>query len=172
MYTIIGCASILVLLVIIAVFVQIRNIFEAIGSAIAPSIIAAIIGGSVGFAISGMIGDSLPMKEEISTQKLVSVRSATGYSGGFIFGGFGQTSEYHIYVQNSDGSITPHTIDADDTSIFEDPRLKNQGTWVITRKVHDGSGALAPWATYFDWDFGRNSFHVPVGTVVQTFKIQ
>ncbi len=73
----------------------------------------------------------------------------------------------------SDGSMTPGSVPADSlVRIIEDESLKGTGTWTTTVDEADKKSPLYNW-TLFSSDsnkYVRQTFRVPVGTVVQTFR--
>ena len=107
---------------------------------------------------------------------LVSMRSSDGVTGAMIWGtGSIESQNYLHFMQKvEDGSMVPGSIPADsNVHIVEDPKLKDSGTWVTTMREPNTASPL--------WKFQigpviqtveRQEFHVPVGTVVQQFKVQ
>ena len=118
-----------------------------------------------------------PMKyEQSGTFQLVSMRSGDATAGAFVLGSGTIEGQlfYTFYVQNSDGSVSPHRVKADPfTSILEDPALANKGYWTFSRTIKDDAWQYAN----FVLDFApsqnyRHQFRVPVGTVIRQFSLR
>lgn len=138
--------------------------------------------GLVGGCIVAMIFTLLLPSEAVQDRpiELVSMRTQESLSGTFLFGSgqIGSKVTYRFMKRSADGFMTVDTVTGDANSsirIKEEATLKNTGNLVITRsrKV-----ATSWFARYFTFGQGAGTyelskdFHVPVGTVVQEFKVQ
>ncbi len=135
--------------------------------------VAGVIIGA--FAAAMITAFLLPKYESPDPQiELVSLRSANGVNGSFIFGSGGINSEtkYSFLMKNADGSMTPGEIHANHrVRIFEENELAYRGYWVKVYKVNDQSSALTSWA-FNSKRFVRHEFHVPVGSVRHGFSFE
>ena len=141
----------------------------------------ACFGGLIGAALAVPcalhIGSWVPMKDvTVAPARLATMRSADGVNGAFVWGSgsAGQQLVYHFYIRNSDGSLTPGKVVADsNVCIIEDATLGREGFWTTTWRIVDSSSALSRWALSADLrnSVVRQEFRVPVGTVVQSFKV-
>lgn len=141
-------------------------------------VLGTIIGAVIGLFLA-LVGSSWVEKKEVvyGPAELVAMRNTDGISGTFIFGsgGFRNTTNYNFMMKTSDGSMVPGSVTADGyVHITEDPSLKNTGQWTTTYSECDPKSPL------WNWTIGksdmkrllRQDFRVPVGTVVQQFKVQ
>ncbi len=138
----------------------------------------AIIGAVVGFILAAIGGAFVPRIEVVyGPANLVAMRSSDGVSGTFIWGSgtIRQGTSYNFMQKLSDGSMTPGSVPANSlVRIIEDESLKGTGTWTTTADEADKKSPLYNW-TLFSSDsdkYVRQTFRVPVGTVVQTFKVE
>jgi hypothetical protein len=141
-------------------------------------VIGAVIGGAVGAFLALIVAAATPRAEVVyGPATLVSMRSSDGMSGAFIFGSgsFGSETTYNFMIKKDDGSMTPRSVYANSAvAIIEDPSLTNIGYWTTTMREPNPESFL------YNWGLGhkdyqrvvRQEFRVPVGTVVQTFKVQ
>lgn len=112
--------------------------------------------------------------------ELVSMRTQDSLSGAFIFGSgqVGSKVSYRFMKRSSDGFITVDTVVAERGNtirIKEEESLKNTGNLVISRAVVDATHWFARYFTLGGLPLNvqlGSDFHVPVGTVVQEFKVQ
>lgn len=140
----------------------------------------AIGGYMIGFIIAHLIIPGWVPRHNVTNEPvtLVSMRNVDYVSGAFIFGGgnFGQQTTYSFMVKLDDGSMMPHSVPANQlVRLIEDPSLENVGYWRTTVSNLDPSSALYPWSCARDsWEgeLVRHEFRVPVGSVVQTFRVQ
>lgn len=125
----------------------------------------------------GLIPDLIPTKLRTGEpQTLVSMRSADGIGGAFIWGSGNLASEvhYNFMLLNKDGSMTPHSVAASNLVRFiEDPNLKGVGYRTTTFEEPDPASSWNNWAIVppSKTRIVKEEFRVPVGTVVQQFKI-
>ena len=140
------------------------------------------VGGVVGFVvgiIAGLIVSACTPRHDVvyGPATMVSMRTTDGVSGTFVWGSgsiHGATS-YNFMIKQQDGSITPRSVAADSlVAIIEDESLKDAGYWRTTFNEPDKDSALYKWGIgHRDYvRIVRQEFRVPVGTVVQTFKVQ
>lgn len=141
-------------------------------------VFGGIIGAVVGVVAALFLSSAVAKKDFIyGPAELVAMRNADGISGTFIFGsgGFRNTTNYNFMMKTGDGSMVPGSVTADGyVHISEDPSLKNTGQWTTTYNECDPASPL------WNWTIGksdlksliRHDFRVPVGTVVQQFKVQ
>ncbi len=105
------------------------------------------------------------------------MRTTDGATGTFVWGTGGISGEtsYNFMIVQPDGSITPRSVPADSrVAIIEDESLHGVGYWRTTQRELDPNSPLYNWGTghRFRENVVRQEFRVPVGTVVQTFKVQ
>lgn len=148
------------------------------GSKIGGGIIGCVIGLFVGFIGAAIAGSFVPQKDVVyGPANLVAMRSSDGVSGTFIWGSgtIRQGTSYNFMMKLDDGSMTPGSVPADNlVRIIEDESLKNTGTWSTTIREADTTWPYYKW-TLFSRDrnkYVKQEFRVPVGTVVQTFKVE
>lgn len=142
------------------------------------TVIGSVIGAVVGLVCSFMVASAMPKTEVVyGPAQLVAMRSADGVNGAFIFGtgGFRNSTNYNFLMKNADGSMVPGSVTADGyVHITEVESLKTSGTWTSTYSECD------PKSVFYAWAIGvrdqktliRQDFRVPVGTVVQQFRVQ
>jgi hypothetical protein len=141
--------------------------------------------GTIGGMVVGMLaaivlGYLVPNKTvSEGPYELVCMRTSDHLSGTFVWGtgSINSSAVYRVYVRNTDGSVSPYSVEADSAvSILEDPALKDRGQWTVTSTRYDSSSRLAKWA--FDPGPGAdqpedsNRFRVPKGTVINDFSAQ
>lgn len=135
-------------------------------------------GAVVGFICALVIGSLVPMKDTVlGPGTLVSMRSSDGLSGTFIWGSgsINSTVTYNFMQRMDDGSLAPRSVYADDlVRLIEDPELKDVGYWRTTMRACDEDSALFKWGIFTKERerIVRQEFRVPVGTVIQQFKVQ
>lgn len=141
-------------------------------------VVGGIFGTIVGFFVALFLTAAVERTEVVyGPAELVAMRNADGVSGTFIFGsgGLHNTTNYNFMMRTSDGSMVPGSVTADGyVHISEDPALNNIGQWTTTYSECDPKSPL------WNWTIGksymsvlvRHDFRVPVGTVVQQFKVQ
>lgn len=139
--------------------------------------IGGIIGGVVGLIVSMVVSEFVPEREVVyGPATLVSMRSSDGLSGTFIWGSgsVGNRTTYNFMMKLEDDSLTPGSVDANSlVRIKEDSTLTNVGYWTQTRLEPDTTSEVYKWALVVgSGRIIREEFRVPVGTVVQTFKVQ
>jgi hypothetical protein len=132
----------------------------------------------VGFIVAALIGAFLVPIHQVTygPARLAAMRSADGVEGTFIWGSGSISSNvvYSYYTAESDGSLAPHQMPADDVvRIVEDPNLKGEGFWTTTTSEADYSSPFAPWAIGLGDRYTtlRQEFRVPRGTVISQFKV-
>ena len=142
------------------------------------AVIGTVIGGVVGLFAAGIAGSFVPRVDVVyGPANLVAMRSSDGVSGTFIWGSgtIRQGTSYNFMMKLSDGSMTPGSVPANSlVRIIEDESLKGTGTWTTTIREADTKSPFYKW-TLFTSDGNetvRQEFRVPVGTVVQTFKVE
>jgi hypothetical protein len=167
----------------IALFVLILNLLPKKGVEdklvhhISRSIVGLVIGAFVGCVVAIVIGLWAPRHDVVyGPAAMVSLGTSNGVKGTLIWGtgSISNDMQYHFYVRNNDGSVTPRQVDADIyVSITEDKTLKDVGYWSATYSERDHSAPIAHWAA------GGNTpvlisqvFRVPVGTVDHRFAAQ
>ncbi|CAN5513661.1 hypothetical protein BH11CYA1_BH11CYA1_27470 [soil metagenome] len=104
-------------------------------------------------ALAALISIVASLKQPVlitTSDPAILVPQATAENGVKIFistGWDGRASMvYGVRVRNSDGSSSLSSIAADRTvHVFEDPTLKETGTWTVTTSQRDPSSWLASW---------------------------
>jgi hypothetical protein len=142
-------------------------------------VFTAFLGGIFGGGLALKVGTffSSVQEETLPAATLVAMRGSDGFTGTFMLGsGTAQSGHsYVFYTKNKDGSMTPVEMTISSVvHIFEDPGLQNTGTWTrsITKSVKPTIFGVDKWfLLYRDSHITREEFHVPVGTVVQNFKV-
>jgi hypothetical protein len=168
-----GVAVGLLLGVIIAAFGE-----RSWGKFLAGGIVGPCAGAFVGFICAIVIGAFVPMKDTVyGPGTLVSMRSSDGLSGTFIWGSgsVNSTVTYNFMQRMDDGSLSPRSVYANDlVRLIEDPELKDVGYWRTTIRECDPNSALYNWGIFLKERerYVRQEFRVPVGTVVQQFKVR
>jgi len=156
------------------------------GFCIAGKGTAKLAGIGFGAAVGAFIGLFVGLGVTSFTPKIdvvygpatmVSMRTTDGVAGTFVWGtgGIHGESSYNFMIKQADNSITPRSVTADAlVAIIEDESLKGIGYWSTTYREPDPSSALYNWGTGHRKakELVRQEFKVPVGTVVQTFKVQ
>lgn len=164
---------------IVGLLIALRGEGKKLGTAAFGLGIGTVIGCVVGLLLAlAVIAPLTPRVETVyGPAKLVSMRSADGISGTFIWGSgsIGNSVSYNFMTVANDGSMVPNSVSASTlVHITEDANLKNTGTWTTTMLESDRNSPL------FKWGIGhrdytrtlRHDFRVPVGTVVQQFNIK
>ncbi len=158
---------------VVGFFVADRGFYRLLGLGI-----GCVIGGVVGLIVGLAVAGFTPRADVVyGPSTMVSMRTTDGVVGTFVFGTGGIRGEtsYNFMIKMQDGSITPRSVPANSyVAIIEDPSLTNVGYWTTTMREPD------PQSFLYNWGFGhsdyqrvkRQEFRVPVGTVVQTFKVQ
>ncbi len=114
----------------------------------------------------------------VSTEyELAAMRTTDGIEGSFVLGSgsVGSFMRYHVYIKNSDGSVSPNTISVyENVRIKEDQDLKNVGYWTRTVWKYDYSTFIAHWVVQLPdaETLISNELKVPAGTVVHSFAAQ
>lgn len=141
--------------------------------------IGGVVGVFVGLFGGLAVANYVPTHDVVhDPATMVSMRTADGVTGTFVWGtgGIQGQTTYNFMIKQADGSISPRSVPADSyVAIVEDPSLTNVGYWRSTYRGMDRSSPLYNWATGGStrrYELVRQEFRVPVGTVVQTFKVQ
>lgn len=170
MYSIYLCAGIAA---VVGLFLAPRGLAKLAGIGA-----GSIIGGVVGVIVGLIISAATPRHDVVyGPATMVSMRTTDGVAGTFVWGTGGIRGEtsYNFMIKQQDGSITPRSVTADSlVAIIEDESLKDAGYWRTTFNEPDKDSALYKWGIgHRDYErIVRQEFRVPVGTVVQTFKVQ
>ncbi len=140
--------------------------------------VGCVFGGVVGLIVGLAVSACTPRTSVVyGPATMVSMRTSDGVTGTFVWGtgGFRGETSYNFMIKQQDGSITPRSVPANSlVAIIEDESLKDVGYWSSTYRELDPKSALYNWGIgHSDYkDLVRQEFRVPVGTVVQTFKVQ
>lgn len=132
----------------------------------------------IGFLAQAMLLLFVPQIEvERDVSPLVSMKAAQ-YSNAVYVLGTGSASEepyYLVYARNSDGSISPHKIEASPSlRLSERESLDGLGRWTERVLVNDYSATLSKWL----WikpeqsEFLGYNIAVPAGTISHTFEVK
>ncbi|MCC7530509.1 MAG: hypothetical protein IT342_18440 [Candidatus Melainabacteria bacterium] len=171
MYSIYLCAAIGI---VIGFGVASRTTGAKLGGIVGGGVIGAVVGLIVGLFVS----IATPRHEvTYGPSTMVSMRTTDGVTGTFVFGTGGIRGEttYNFMIKLQDGSVTPRSVPANSlVAIIEDESLAGVGYWRTTYRESDPGSILYKWGIgHSDSDrVVRQEFRVPVGTVVQTFKVQ
>ncbi len=136
--------------------------------------IGAVVGVFAGLAIAA----ATPRHHVVyGPATMVSMRTTDGVTGTFVWGtgGIHGETSYNFMIKQQDGSITPRSVTADSlVAIIEEESLQGVGYWRTTFNEPDTDSVLYRWGIgHSDYKrIVRQEFRVPVGTVVQTFKVQ
>jgi hypothetical protein len=142
---------------------------------------ACFTGSYTGLILSLLVGSIIvantPTRDVVlEPATLVSMRTSDGVTGAFIFGSgsIESSSKYNFMMKMDDGSLAPAWVFSDSTvRIIEDESLQGVGYWRTTVREVDTQSALYNWGLMHGSPRTiRQEFRVPVGTVVQGFKVQ
>ncbi len=149
---------------------SLNPVIDSCGFSAAILLVMAIMAAITGLAVNS----NLPQKTVVGgPYTLVSIRSADGLSGKFIYGtgSISGSVFYNVYVRNEDGSVTPYQVPADSSvRIVEESSLHDSGTWMQAVTSYDYSSPLGRWVIGQDYKTIR--YKVPVGTVVHDFSVK
>jgi hypothetical protein len=139
--------------------------------------IGSFIGAILSILVGGIIAVNTPTRDVVlGPATLVSMRTSDGVTGAFIFGSgsIESSSKYNFMMKMDDGSLAPGWVFSDSTvRIIEDKSLEGVGYWRTTVREVDTESALYNWGLLHRSRVTiRQEFRVPVGTVVQGFKVQ
>ncbi len=154
-----------------------KDQFSSASSIAGNCVLGIFIGAFIGGFVSLVIAKQIRVQVTSAPTTLVAMRSADGVSGAFIFGtgGLNNGTSYNFMTRSADGSMVPGSLPANGlVHITEVDSLKTTGEWTTTQMECDRKAALYDWAICikFDTHLLRQDFRVPVGTVVQQFKVQ
>jgi len=134
------------------------------------------IGGVlVGLFLAMAVGNFVPRHiVESKSVELVSLTSAEGISGSFLFGSgyIGAGGSYHFLYRNADGTVTPGTVTADSLVRITEVQDDHAG-WRTLTSEPDPASRWKSWALFSKTDtyVTAQEFHVPVGTVAHGFSV-
>lgn len=169
MYTVLVFVSIGILLAVTAA----RN--DLIAKLLA-ALLSGLISLLVGTLVAAMIAAFVPTVDVEASQKLVAMRSSDSVSGTFIRGtGTINGTSYDFMLKLDDGSMALGSVPANSVvRIIEDGSLNGNGYLITTIRKSDSNSMLYGWALFSDVKniVVRQEFRVPVGTVVQNFKVE
>ena len=140
--------------------------------------IGCVIGGFIGAFVGLAIAAAIPRHDVVyGPSTMVSMRTTDGVAGTFVWGTGGISGEtsYNFMIKQEDGSITPRSVSASSlVAIIEDDSLTGVGYWRTTFNEPDTASSLYKWGVGLrDYErVVRQEFRVPVGTVVQGFKVR
>jgi len=145
---------------------------EALGLVFTCGIVGVL--GGVFLALA--MGNLVPRHTvESKSVELVSLRSAEGISGSFLFGSgyIGGGGSYHFLYRNDDGSITPGEVTANSLVHITEVR-DNHAVWRTLTIEPDPASLWRSWALFSKTDtyVTAQEFHVPTGTVAHGFSVQ
>jgi hypothetical protein len=155
-----------------------RGTRRTVGEFLYCTLFSASCGLVAGFLLAMFFNKAVPTQDLIGERiTLVSMRNESGISGSFIFGSGSVNSgiNYHFLKKQDDNSMVPDSVQASDLVHFiEDATLANVGYWQTTFRQSDSSHWLYKWTLFHKENnrIIRQEFRVPVGSVIQQFKIQ
>jgi len=150
--------------------------YKSISEYVFNTVLYAMFGAIAGIVLVMILGEIAPVREVTSKPiELVSMRSVDGSVGTFVLGSGGVDTEtsLHFYYRDTDGTMVPGSVPADDTvHITEDQNLKNVGYWDTVNLEYNVSPAFAKWLPRRPLSATpvRQEFRVPVGSVVHDFS--
>jgi len=159
--------------IVVGVIVAPRGLAKLLGI-----VMGGVFGAIVGVILALIIAAAIPRHDVVyGPATMVSMRTTDGVTGTFVWGtgGIHGETSYNFMIKQQDDSITPRTVTADSlVAIIEDDSLHGVGYWRTTFNEPDKNSSLYSWGLgYRDYQrIVRQEFRVPVGTVVQAFKVQ
>jgi hypothetical protein len=142
-------------------------------------VVGAAMGSALGLLTAIYIGtfNSTVQEQTSAPVPLVAIGNGGGTTGAFLLdsGTVQSGHTYTFYFRNGDGSLSSEEVVANHpVHIIEDKNLSDTGYWTTTssKTVLNSDPWLQDWAAVdHDEHIVRQDFHVPVGTVVQHFKL-
>jgi hypothetical protein len=137
------------------------------------TVIGTFGGWAFGLILGFFTGALFGRTERIVSERVPLVALRTVDAHVFLSGRADENGRisYRVMVENLDGSMTPRTLEAPEQriKIVEDARLVGRGELVIRINRYDPKHWLTRWVTGAPPEEPAYEYHVPKGTVRNTF---
>lgn len=136
--------------------------------------IGGLLGLMLGFCVAIAFTGGTPQVWVVDEVWTLSGMHGSDHSTTFVwrYGTTGSGARYHVMLVNPDGSFSPFSAPADElTKVFEDENLTDSGKLIVRRSVADPQWRWRNWVLTEDRDWRSYEYHVPKGTLKNSFSV-